>query len=88
MKAGGKPAEKATRLGMRMATNYEDEDEDEDEEDVDQCNDDDDPWEFVEHVPNPDWCWTNNIENIEYNRRTGEYRYTTPDPWHEQYALA
>ena len=45
-------------------------------------------WEFVAKIPNPEWCWNNHIDNIEYNRRTGEYRYTTLDPWHEQYAWA
>jgi hypothetical protein len=45
-------------------------------------------WEFVAKIPNPEWCWNNHIDKIEYNRRTGEYRYTTPDPWHEQYAWA
>ena len=45
-------------------------------------------WEFVAKIPDPEWCWNNHIENIEYNRRTGEYRYTTLDPWHEQYAWA
>ena len=55
-------------------------------EDDGDWEEDADPWEQVMDVPDPEWCYDNHIDNIEYNRTTGEYKFTTLDPWHKWYA--
>ena len=92
MKKGGKAVEKVTRHQMPSVVTFwtpkSSEEEDDGGENDDEIRVPLSVWEFVDDVPNPEWCWNNHIDDIEYNRRTGEYRYTTLDPWHEQYAWA
>ena len=83
--AGGNSYETSNTAPWEEGDCYEEEDEYEDEEAVVECQECR-PWQRVEYVPNPHWCFDNNVDNIEYNRARGEFRFTTMDPWHNWYA--
>jgi hypothetical protein len=80
--AGGNSYETSNTAPWEEGDCYEDVNGSGDEEAVVECQE----WQWVKYVPNPDWCLDNNVENIEYNRARREFRFTTPDPWHQWYA--